>query len=230
MFTFRKPKSAPKELDNKTQQDHGVNDKRLFVVSLSGDEPMSMVAGYRDGSLHVSSCTRLPRDMRSLKKSLPERMKKNGKNGFIVLVDEVTPYFYQFGRAIKLSDINADGRPVIVSAMQAYLNMRNLQSMTLPKAESGAFDISPSIVEEVRDAKGAVTYRIDWPQLRTESTLLLLTIHAATSMSLLDKNSVSSLLSHLGAMQEEKSSMDPFIRITKQYDQRYLSADIFDDE
>ncbi|MCG3884124.1 hypothetical protein I3271_05440 [Photobacterium leiognathi] len=202
-----------------------MTDKRIFVVSLSSNEPMSLLAGYRDGQLHIVECKPLPRSLATLKKKLPERLINLKDKGFITLVDEVIPVFSRYARSLKLSDIGNDGRPVLVSALQTYRNMVNLQAITFPRGDSGAFDISESIVEERRDANGGISYHIDWSELRAESTLLLLAISAAMQDSLLDSCTATSLLKQLGASQESRAFSNPFDAITRKYDRQFLSVD-----
>ena len=206
-------------------RDSIMTDKRLFIVSLSSAEPMTLTAGYRDGQLHVINCKPLPRNLAAIKKNLPKQMTSLRKKGFIVLVDEVIPVLSQYARSLRLSDLGNDGRPVLVSALQTYRNMTNLQAITLPISDSGAFDISDSVVEEKRDPSGGISYHIDWSELRAESTLLLLAIAGATQDSLLDSSTATSLLKQLGAVASCKEMIDPFKAITKQYDQRFLSLD-----
>ncbi|MEC6832976.1 hypothetical protein VXS06_14510 [Photobacterium toruni] len=202
-----------------------MTDKRIFAVSLSNNEPMSLLAGYRDGQLHIVDCKPLPRSLAKLKKTLPNRLIRLKETGFIVLVDEVMPVFGRYARSLKLSDVGTDGRPVLVSALQTYRNMVNLQAITFPPTDSGAFDISESIVEERRDLNGNISYHIDWSELRAESTLLLLVIAGAMQESLLDACTTISLLKQLGGQHSAPSYSNPFEAITRQYDRRFLSDD-----
>ena len=202
-----------------------MTDKRIFVVSLSNSEPMTMLAGYRDGQLHIIECKPLSRNLSTLKKTLPDQLTRLKNKGFIVLVDEILPVFARYARGLHLSDLGNDGRPVLVSALRAYHNMINLQALTLPLADSGAFDISDSIVEERRDQNGNVSFNIDWSELRVESTLLLLTITAALQESLLDSSTVSALIDRLNDDPHHRNRRRPFERIMQDYDSRFLSVD-----
>ncbi|HIF9347086.1 TPA: hypothetical protein ACX6RX_003197 [Photobacterium damselae] len=199
--------------------------KRLFIVSLSGNRPMSMLAGFRDGTLHIAECKSLPNNIRTLKKELPEQMKKLAGKGFIILIDEVVPIFSQYGRAISLSDIDANGVPIVISAMRSYRNMNDLQMITLPTGDGGIFDINDSLVEEIRDGKGQIAYRINWSELKTESSMLLLAISAALNDSLLDKSTMSDLIKLIGSSQEQTTLSSPFINIISTIDTQLLGGE-----
>lgn len=193
---------------------------------------MSILAGYRDDQLHIISCERLPRNLSKLKELLIPKIKSFQEKGFIVLVDEVLPVFSNYARAVKLSDIDSSGTPIMVSSLQAYKNMAMLQAITFPICDSGAFDIPDSIVEEQRDSSGRVNYRINWTDLRPESTLLLLSIHAATQSCLYDAPATNQLLSELGIShyisEPSHNSSSAFQAITRGYDARFLSVDGLD--
>lgn len=134
---------------------------RIAVLTLSSGQPRLMLAGVNDGQLHIIKCQQLERSLMSLKLTLPEKLEKLKRSGFIVLVDEVTPYFSKYGRAVRLSALDAKGRPLIVSAMEAYNYLSSLNAITYPPNASGRFEVSPSIVEEVRGTDGQPMYNID---------------------------------------------------------------------
>lgn len=202
--------------------------KRIFVVTTAQDQPMSMLAGYRDGQLHIIECERLPRNLAKLKEKLPEKLTDLRQKGFIVLVDEVLPVFGQYGRSVRLADPGHDGRPILVSALESYRNMHTLQAISFPSGLAGHFEISESVVEQQRDANGRVTYNIDWSELKAETTVLLLAINAATQDSLNDTPTATALLKALGATDAKPNIMNPFNAITKSYDKQFLSTDVFD--
>lgn len=93
--------------------------KKIAVLTMTS-EPRLLLAGVDDGQVHIIKCDRLERSILSLKLTLPNKLKKLKEAGFVLLVDEVVPCFAKHGRAVRLSDTDAKGRPVIVSAMEAY--------------------------------------------------------------------------------------------------------------
>lgn len=200
-------------------------DKRIYTVSLTGTEPLAMIAGYRDGQLHVIKCERLTPNLAALKETLPKKLKKLQKDGFIVLVDEVIPVFAKYGRPCRLSDVDQDGRPVVVTSLEQYNNMMKLQAITFPSDAGGLYEISSSVVDEQRNLSGQLVYHIDWSELRPETTCLLLSIHAAMSTSLFDKVSLAGLFEALGARKAPSPRVAAFDAITKGYDRDFLSAD-----
>lgn len=200
-------------------------DKRIYTVSLTGTEPLAMIAGYRDGQLHVIKCERLTANLAALKETLPKKLKKLQKDGFVVLVDEAIPVFAKYGRPCRLSDIDQDGRPIIVTSLEQYNYMMKLQAITFPLDAAGQYEISPSVVDEQRNLTGQLVYHIDWSELRPETTCLLLSIHAAISTSLFDNVSLNALFKALGANKKPSARVAAFDAITKGYDRDFLSVD-----
>ncbi|GAJ74209.1 hypothetical protein JCM18904_5185 [Vibrio sp. JCM 18904] len=163
-----------------------------------------MLAGVDDGQLHIIECQQLERSLMSLKLTLPEKLEKLKKGGFIVLVDEVTPYFSKYGRAVRLSELDAKGRPIIVSAMEAYNYLTSLNAITYPPNAGGRFEVSPSIVEEVRGGTdGKPTYNIDWSELRPDTYALMFVVYAATQDSIGDTVTLQSLFDLLRKPKKE---------------------------
>lgn len=173
--------------------------KRIAVLTLSSGEPRLMLAGADDGQLFIIKCDRLERSMISLKLTLPNKLKKLRDSGFVVLVDEVIPYFAKYGRAVRLSDLDPNGRPVIVSAMEAYKSLMQLGGITYPADSGGRFEVSPSVVEEVRGTDGKAVYNIDWTELAADSYALMLVIYAATQDNLLDACTLKQVFKMLGS-------------------------------
>ena len=200
-------------------------DKRIYTVSLTGTEPLAMIAGYRDGQLHIIKCERLTPNLAELKKTLPEKLTKLQKDDFIILVDEVIPVFAKYGRPCRLSDVDQDGRPLIVTSLEQYNNMMKLQAITFPSDAGGQFEISSSVVDEQRNVNGQLVYHVDWSELRPETTCLLLSIHAALSTNLFDKVSLAGLFKALGAQTTKPPHVAAFDAVTRGYDRDFLSVD-----
>ncbi|EOX3832366.1 MULTISPECIES: hypothetical protein [unclassified Vibrio] len=176
---------------------------RIAVLTLSSGQPRLMLAGVNDGQLHIIECQQLERSLMSLKLTLPEKLEKLKKNGFIVLVDEVTPYFSKYGRAVRLFELDAKGRPIIVSAVEAYNYLTSLNAITYPPNAGGRFEVSPSIVEEVRGTDGKPTYNIDWSELRPDTYALMFVVYAATQDSIGDTVTLKSLFGLLRKPKKE---------------------------
>ncbi|HHX8365068.1 TPA: hypothetical protein ACVOZA_004198 [Vibrio alginolyticus] len=176
---------------------------RIAVLTLSSGQPRLMLAGVDDGQLHIIECQQLERSLMSLKLTLPEKLEKLKKGGFIVLVDEATPYFSKYGRAVRLSDLDTKGRPIIVSAMEAYNYLTSLSAITYPPNAGGRFEVSPSIVEEVRGTDGKPTYNIDWSELRPDTYALMFVVYAATQDSIGDTVTLKSLFGLLRKPKKE---------------------------
>lgn len=165
---------------------------------MSSGDPRLMLAGVDDGQVSIVKCEELPRSMLTLKLKLPSKLKNFRDKGFVVLVDEIVPYFAKYGRAVSMDDKTANGLPLVVAAMQAYTSLKSLQSITFPKGDGGRYEISPSLVEQIRGADGKITYNIAWDELRPDTYALLFAIYAATQDSLLDSSTLKDVFSLLG--------------------------------
>ena len=97
--------------------------KRIAVLSMSSGDPRLMLAGVDDGQVSIVKCEELPRSMLTLKLKLPSKLKNFRDKGFVVLVDEIVPYFAKYGRAVSMDDKTANGLPLVVAAMQAYTSL-----------------------------------------------------------------------------------------------------------
>ena len=200
-----------------------MSQKRIAVLTLSKSEPRLMLSGVKDGQLHVIKSDRLARSMAELKKTLPKRLEKIQSSGFVLLVDEVIPCFGHYGRTVKLSDMDGNEKPIIASAMEAYLNLTAYQSISYPQGSGGAFEISPSVVEEMRGTDGKAVYNIDWDALNPDSVALLLTVHAATQDTLFDMSSMKELIEKVGPKKTSPSPQKRFWGIVEQINKTQLS-------
>ena len=179
--------------------------KRIAVLSMSSGDPRLMLAGVDDGQVSIVKCEELPRSMLTLKLKLPSKLKNFRDKGFVVLVDEIVPYFAKYGRAVSMDDKTANGLPLVVAAMQAYTSLKSLQSITFPKGDGGRYEISPSLVEQIRGADGKITYNIAWDELRPDTYALLFAIYAATQDSLLDSSTLKDVFNLLGNKNQPES-------------------------
>ncbi len=202
--------------------------KRIAVLTLSFGEPRLMMAGLKDGMVHIIESKRLESSFPHLKRTLPARLEKLRRGGFVVLVDEVIPYFAQYGRACRLNDIDGTGKPIIVAAMQAYLNLSTYQAISFPAGAGGTFDVSPSVVEEVRGVDGKPVYNIDWPELKPDNVAMLLTVYAATQDSLFDQATLTDVMRQVGAGNRSAKPNNPFMNIVKRINAEQLSVDALD--
>jgi hypothetical protein len=202
--------------------------KRIAVLTMSLASPRLMLAGERDGILHIIECKTLDSNLSQLQSTLPDKLDALRKKGFVLLVDEVMPHFARYGRAVKLSDLDASGRPIIVSAMEAYRNLKAYKAITYPSGTGSQYDISPSIVDEVRGTDGKTSYLIDWEVLKPQTVALLFVVYAATQDSFFDATSMKSLFNELGIMSRSSKPANRFANIVTKINRDQLSTDIFD--
>lgn len=189
--------------------------KRIAVLSMSSGDPRLMLAGVDDGQVSIVKCEELPRSMLTLKLKLPSRLKKLRDKGFVVLVDEVVPYFAKYGRSVSMDDKTANGLPLVVAAMQAYTSLKSLQSITFPKGDGGRYEISPSLVEQIRGADGKINYNIAWDELRPDTYALLFAVYAATQDSLLDSSTLRDVLDLLNSKSQPEQLNDRMQSVIK---------------
>ncbi len=201
-----------------------MQNKRIAILTLSQSEPLLLLAGVKDGKLHIVKTEQLPRSIDALKETLPAKLDKFVAGDFILLVDEVIPHFSQYGRDVRLQHVGQDQRPIVVSALEAYRNLKALGAISFPKEGAGTFDISESVIEETRDGKGRVSFNIDWSELSPLNTALLLAVHAATSTHLYDAGAAKALLKALGA-KNPVSPKQRFVDMCRDIDSRFGSHD-----
>ncbi|EGQ7810300.1 hypothetical protein I6Y99_004341 [Vibrio parahaemolyticus] len=171
-------------------------DKRLAVLSLSHGKPILMRAGYRDGLLVVVESKELPPDMRTIQNLLPGLLTKFKQKGYVLIVDEVISYFGAYGRPLRLEDTGSTGKPVLVSALEAYKSMDGYNMLQFSKGVV-PIDIPDSIVEEEKDRDGRAVFNIDWDQLSPDSAALLLLVYAAVNDSFFDSSTANAMFAAL---------------------------------
>ncbi|WP_413113424.1 hypothetical protein [Thaumasiovibrio sp. DFM-14] len=202
-----------------------MSEKRICVVTLSGRDPLLVLGGFRDNQLHIVKVEKLPKSTARLTKTLPDRLNNFRRKGFSVIIDEVLPQFGKHGIPARLSDMDVNGRPVLVNAFERYFYLMNMRALVFPAGTSGQFEISPSLVEEQRNDKGAVSYRIDWDELKPETTALLLAIYAATSTSLYEPGYLSNLFNGIGSADKSRPNAGArmFDAVTRGFDHQQQS-------
>lgn len=199
-------------------------EKRIAILTLSFSEPRLLAAAFKDGILHIIESKALEPSLRSLQKTLPKRLDKLRKKGFILLVDEVIPNFSRYGRAVRLSDPDGNGIPVIVSAMQAYNNLNQYGAITFPDA-GGRYEVPRSIVEEIRGTDGKPVYNIDWPQLEPDHVAVLMAVYAATQDSLFDGSTLTEVMKLVSSNHKPKSPASRFMGMMGRINSEQLSVD-----
>ncbi|HHY0551853.1 TPA: hypothetical protein ACVU5P_004172 [Vibrio parahaemolyticus] len=170
-------------------------DKRLVVLSLSHGKPVLLRAGYRDGLLVVVENKTLPPDMRALQKALPPLFEQYRKGKYVIIIDEVIPYFDKYGRSVRLEDSGTNEKPVLISALESYKSM-DAYHMLMFKGIT-PIDIPDSIVDEDKDRDGRAVFNIAWDQLESDSAALLLLVYAAVNDSAFDMSTAEAMFSAL---------------------------------
>ncbi len=201
--------------------------KRIAVLTMHNGDPKLMLSGVADGVIHIAASESLTKNVRALNETLPARLDSYRKKGFIVVVDEVIPNFFKYGRALRLETPTPSGKPVIVEAMQAYETMSRLNAITYPKNSGGSFQISSNVYEETRGGDGKASYRINWQEIKTDVVALLLTLYVATQQSLSDSANLDDFLSRISTPAEDETfnGFAAFNRIIDSTNQQLLSPD-----
>ena len=169
-----------------------MTDKAILCVCMSHGDPICLFAGYKDGFLIVHSIKKLPINMRRLKDTLPDILRKHQEAGWVVAIDEPLPVFSKYGIPLSLESIGSDERPVIVRALEIQRYLSRLSAIRYTK-EIGCIDISDSLIDEMRDGNGNITYKVNWQEVQPESLALLMAAYIAVTDTLFDKPSVTAL-------------------------------------
>lgn len=151
-------------------------DQKIAVITLTTDRPMYVTAVLKGDNLIMSDPKSLPANLENQRKKLTPAIDTLRKNGFKVLVDEISGAISAASGAnhVSLKSRFTDGRAAVVVGIERYNEMRRQKTISLPPKNSGAYDIPANIVEVEFNAKGEEVYRINWTDIRPEHVLTIL--------------------------------------------------------
>lgn len=180
--------------------------QKIAVVSLSTSRPSIITAIYEDYALVMSKPTSLPASLKSQMEKLKPVIAKMRKDGFKVLVDEVSGAVANATSAnhVSLKTRGSDGRAAVISGIERYQELLRQGNIALPAKNKGAYEIPSSIVDIDYNANGEEVYRINWAEIRPEHILTILCCFAIGYHNVASADYINAMT---GASEEEKPSL-----------------------
>ena len=189
--------------------------KRIAVLTTSGGMfPLLIQAVYDKGLLTFGDVERLPAPRDQLQDTAKKKLPRLVKRGDTVIVDEYSGELARLcgAKCINLSMKGADDIPVIVKAFSLFWEMKRQHAILLPANNPGAYEISSTMVNEVHNQKGEISYQVDWENIRAEQYLTLLSVYA-TSFN--DVGSAEYIRQMMGAKEDPKVPHSPLLKIVQ---------------
>lgn len=155
--------------------------QKIAIFCMSTDKPMLMLAGLVKNVLVVTRIDKLDKPFDVLQQTIPANIQKLRDSGFKVLVDEDTPLFSRGTGAslVSLKTKHHDGRPALVVGIERYRELKRRNRITLPKGVSaGLYDLPSSLMDVEYKDTGEAVYKVNWLDLRTENTVMILCCYA----------------------------------------------------
>lgn len=156
--------------------------KRIAVLTTNGLFPLLVQSVYDKGLLTFGEVDRCPAPRNQLEEYARKKLPRLVKRGDTVIVDEYSGNLARAcgAKCVTLSTKGADDIPVIVKAFGLYHEMKRQHAILLPANNPGAYEIPSTLVNEVHNQKGELSYQVDWENIRAEQYLTLLSVYATT--------------------------------------------------
>lgn len=156
--------------------------KRIAVLTTSGTVPTLIQSVYQDGELTFGEAEKLKPQRLLLAAAARLKLPKLVKRGDTVLVDEYSGTIAKAvgAKQVTLATKGANDVPVIVAAFGLYWEMERQHAILYPASNPSAYKVPKTLVNEVHNARGEMSYQVDWENIRTEHYLMLLTVYATT--------------------------------------------------
>lgn len=191
--------------------------KRICVVTTNGLYPLLIQSVFTDGELTFGEQVKLPMQRGPLMTECKARLPKLIQRGDTVLVDEYSGTLAKAvgAKQVTLAMKGANDVPVIVAAFGLYWEMKNQRAILLPASNSGAYEVPRTLVNEVHNQKGEISYQVDWENIRAEQYLMLLSVYA-TSFN--DVGSAAYIRDMLGRGEKARTLTTPLDAIIQHHE------------
>lgn len=156
--------------------------KRIAVLTTNGLFPLLVQSVYDKGLLTFGEVDRCPAPRHQLEEHALKKLPKLVRRGDMVIVDEYSGNIARAcgAKCITLASKGPDDVPVIVKAFGLYHEMKRQHAILLPANNPGAYEIPNTLVNEIHNASGELSYQVDWENIRSEQYLTLLSVYATT--------------------------------------------------
>ena len=182
--------------------------KRIAVITTNGLFPLFIQSVFDKGQLTFGDVQRLPAPRHQLQEEARKLLPRLVRRGDTVLVDEFSGTLAKDtgAKQVNLGMKGPDDVPVIVKAFGYYQEMKRQHAILLPASNPGAYEIPTTLVNEVHNQKGEISYQVDWENLRAEQYLTLLSVYAC---SYNDVGSASYFRALMGSILPQRTPTSP---------------------
>ena len=181
----------------------GEMDKKLSVVRV-GKSVVNITAAWKGNRLHVASV----KSHKLSDKRASDALRLDGdskrRKGYLLAVDEHFQFFAVGVLPTRLSDIDLNGRPKLVNALNAYYHLTASQSISFANGVK-KLSISESIVDkEIVDGKEK--YLIDWDSAKDVDMAFLLVCYVAVFNQNSEVNYMRSVMNSVKRMKGRRKA------------------------
>lgn len=155
-----------------------MSDKKILAICLSVNPPLAIRAIWHKQKLHMDQPINLPRNRTDLEVEVLKLAQDAQEKDFEVLVDENTAFITaRAGRRIRLGENDESGKPLFISVVTIFRELKMQEAINLPKGTNG-FDLPQSIFDADKDAQGKNIYHTDWANLTSKHMVTMLCCYA----------------------------------------------------
>jgi|GEM_PF-426053 len=155
-----------------------VSDKKILAICLSVSPPVAIEAIWFKNKLTMNTPIPLQPNRTALEASVTKMLQEYEERGFEVLVEEATIFASARGaRRIRLGTNDETGKPLLLTALNIYRELKMQSAINLPKGQPG-YELPDSIFDADKDARGNNIYHVDWANLRPTHVLTMLCCYA----------------------------------------------------
>ena len=156
--------------------------KNICVLTLRGRAPMMCFATLQGGKITVLDVEEFPSEYDALHKAVIPKIQKLVKRKTLCLIDERTGDISRAsgGKPVSLEDMQDNGDPIFVTAIERYYELKRLGAVTLPPSNGALLDIPERLVNTKYTSTGK-SYEVDWNRIKAEQILMMLIVYACTT-------------------------------------------------
>ena len=117
-----------------------MSDKKILAVCLSVDPPMYVRAAWLKNVLTMDNPEKLPTQRRAMEVAVLNAIEQAQSKGFDVLIEETTSFITgRAGLRVRLGENDESGKPLLLSTINIFRELKRQEAINLPKLGAGAF-------------------------------------------------------------------------------------------
>lgn len=182
--------------------------------------PVMLTGSLTENALHIFELTELPPGIAALRAKITALTTSLDPADSVTLyLEDPTGLLQGLGYPVRLDYRMPDNRPLLALALERYRALTAMSGIMYPGDSGGAFAISDSIVNVKVGDSGALTYEVDWAQLKDGSRALLLLIYGAMCQNPMQTAYLERFYGELAAMMTPAAPSTSFGALTAGFDQ-----------